>query len=477
MHDSPLVDGRFLLLDSLGRGGMATVYRAFDRLDERMVALKVQREAAPPGPSHPLAAEYDAWARLDHPNVVAALELAFTRTGPFGAGAPYLVLENVEGGTLGRAVPRGGVDGATLETLAADLLRALDHVHAAGLVHRDLKPTNVLVDRSAPVRPRFKLTDFGLAIPTGSPRTPGTVSGSLPYLAPETILGLPLDGRADLYGLGMLLLQAATGELPCPGGNAEDVVRWHLSGAAANLERVGSPGVKRSIARLISRDRRFRPRSAAEALTDLGIAVSSPGVSPRTYDRGERARLRLALDATRLGARHVVTLPAEPGVRDTLLRQVRFWSNVHGLELHDLESGVVRLILRLLVDPRVDARAFARRRALERWLPLTTVGEIALLDRARLPSQPSPGAARAVAAFVLDCSVERGLVLLAPDPLAPEPWVGAVTRELMRASVPGAGPRPAGGGLLLLVRRAARAALRAARDRRSSAGLPLGPVA
>ncbi len=476
MHDSSLVDGRFLLLDALGRGGMATVYRAFDRLDERVVALKVQREVAPPGPSHPLATEYDAWARLDHPNVVAALELAFTRTGPFGADVPYLVLENVDGGTLGRAVPRGGVDPTMLERLAADLLGALDHVHAAGLVHRDLKPTNVLIDRSDPRQPRFKLTDFGLATPAGSARTPGVVSGSLLYLAPETILGLPLDGRADLYGLGILLLQTATGELPCPSGAVDDVVRWHLSGASMNLERVASVGVRRLIARLTARDRRLRPRSAAAALADLVGAAPPEGPPCGAADRGERARLRLALDAARLGARRIVALPPERTVRETLLRQVRFWSHVHGLELHDLECGVVRLVLRLLADPRIGGRALARRRVLERWLPLTTVGDVPLLDRARLPAQPSVEAARAVAAFVLDCSAERGLVILAPDPLAPEPWAGAVTRELARASAPSDMPR-SGGGLLLLLRRAARATLRAARDRRSSAGVLRRPVA
>ena len=480
MHDSPLVDGRFLLLDVLGRGGMATVYRAFERVDERLVALKVQHEAGRAGPGHPLAAEYDAWARLDHPNVVAALELAYTRTGPLGAGTPYLVLENVPGGPVDRALPRGRVDGATLDRLAADLLGALDHVHAAGLVHRDLKPANVLVDSTDPQQMRFKLTDFGLAAAAGSVRKPGVVSGSLPYLAPETILGLPLDGRADLYGLGILLFQVATGGLPCPSGGAEEIVRWHLAGPSADLERiaVSAPSTwKRLVARLTSRDRALRPSCAAEALAELGAARPSENPPSLLSDRGERARLRLALDAARLGARRVVPLPAERTLRDALLRQVRFWSHVHGLDFHDLSSGVVRVVLHLLIDPRIDAGSLARRHSLDQWLPLLTVSGVPVLDRARLRSSASPSATHAVASFVLDCARERGLVLLAPDPQAKDPLTVAVTSELVRASVTADRPRPGGRGLLLLVRRAANAAPRGARSGRASAGLPLGPVA
>jgi len=480
MHDSPLVDGRFLVLDTLGRGGMATVYRAFDRLDERLVALKVQHEIGPAGPSHPLATEYDAWVRLDHPNVVSALELAYTRTGPLGAGTPYLVLENVAGGPIDRALIRGRFDGTTLARLSADLLDALDHVHTAGLVHRDLKPANVLADSADPQQARFKLTDFGLALAAGSARSPGVVSGSLPYLAPETILGLPLDGRADLYGLGILLVQVATGELPCPRSGAEEIVRWHLAGAPADLERVAPsapPAWKRLVARLIARDRGLRPASAAEALSELGVARPSQNRASPLADRGERARMRLALDAARLGARRVVPLPAERMLRDALSRQVRYWSHVHGLDFHDLGTGVVRVVLRLLVDPRIDGGSLARRRTLEQWLPLGSVGGVPVLDRARVRSSPSPQATRAVAAFVLDCARERGLVLLAADPRIEDPWTAAVTRELVRASLTADRPHPGGRGLLLLVRRRAHAAPRRERARRGSAGLPLGPVA
>ncbi len=479
MLESPLVDGRFLLLDALGRGGMATVYKAFDRVEERLVALKVQNEAAAPGPSHPLAAEYDAWARLDHPNIVEAFELAFTRAGPLAAGTPYLVLENVAGGPLQLAWPGGRLEPPILERLAADLLSALDHVHAAGLVHRDLKPANVLADTSDPARTRFKLTDFGLAAPTGTASAAGRVSGSLLYLAPEAFLGLPLDGRADLYGLGILLYQLATGELPFPRGDVAEIVRWHVGGPTADLERVRTgapPSVARLVGRLTARDRRERPASAGAAIAELGVGGCEAGPR-RAADRGERARMRLALDAARLGARRMFPLPRRPALRQALLRQIRFWSHVHALAFHDLGAGVLRLALRLLVDPRLDARALARRHALEQWLPIRSVTGVPVLDRAS-PQRPGGArASRAIGGFVLDCANERGLVLLAPAAPCDDPWTTAVVAEIARAAASPSPPRPGARGLLLLVAPSGPAARRGARAGVGSADLPLGPVA
>src|SRR6185436_1673669 len=108
------------------------------------------------------------------------------------------------------------------------ILRALDHVHRAGIVHRDLKPGNVLVGGARRGLGRVKLTDFGLASESGRSSEPGRISGSIPYVAPETILGLAVDGRADLYGLGVLLFYLSAGRLPLASQSAERWLRWHL---------------------------------------------------------------------------------------------------------------------------------------------------------------------------------------------------------------------------------------------------------
>ena len=144
-----LLDDRFLILGSLGRGGMASVFRAFDRVTQRIVAIKAQTEVRQAGPAHPLSEEYDLWTRLTHPNIARVLELRVARSGPLLRGSPYLVLEHVRGLPADRALIPGRAGSSALETFAVQVLRGLQHVHAANLVHRDVKPSNLLTDTSA----------------------------------------------------------------------------------------------------------------------------------------------------------------------------------------------------------------------------------------------------------------------------------------------------------------------------------------
>ncbi|HKQ63061.1 MAG TPA: serine/threonine-protein kinase, partial [Candidatus Polarisedimenticolaceae bacterium] len=257
-----LQDGRYLLLAALGRGGMAAVYRAFDRVGQRLVALKVPSVPEPPGPGHSLSVEFAAWSRLAHPNVVRLYELSWARSGPFPPGEPYLVLEHVAGGPAHRALPAGRSGPARVEALVTEVLRALEHVHGAGLLHRDLKPSNVLLPAG---RGPAKLTDFGLAAPLGTREEPGRINGSLPYVSPEALLGQTLDGRSDLYSLGILLYQLVTGRLPLPGAGPEALVRWHLSGPPPDPRAVRPETperLARFILRLTARSPAARPADA-----------------------------------------------------------------------------------------------------------------------------------------------------------------------------------------------------------------------
>jgi len=258
---SPFLDERFLLLETLGHGGMGSVFSAFDRVDRRLVALKVPRDEIPAGPAHPLAAEFEAWSRVRHPNVVRAYEMGRASDGPIPRGTPYLVLEHVAGRPAHQALRPGSVDPQTVEEIARQVLRALDHVHAEGLVHRDVKPGNVLVTPTRRGPGRVKLTDFGLAARTGDRSAPGRLSGSLPYASPEALLGSPIDGRADLYALGLLLHYLSTGALPFRGKTPESVIRWHLDGDEGDggIASRLPPRLARFVLRLRARDRSDRP--------------------------------------------------------------------------------------------------------------------------------------------------------------------------------------------------------------------------
>jgi serine/threonine-protein kinase len=452
---TPLQDGRFLLLETLGSGGMGRVYRAFDRAEQRLVALKVPTAPGRSGPAHPLAAEFDHWSRFSHPNIVRVYEMVCAENGPLPEGTPYLVLEHVHGRPAHRALRPGTIGSTAVENLAVQVLSALAHVHAAGYVHRDLKPGNVLAEISRRRR-HFKLTDFGLSVPAGRANRIGTLSGSLPYAAPESLLGLPLDGRADLFALGVLLYQLATGEVPGPDSDQREYLRWHLEGPALDVARTRggmSTRLRRFIRRLTMRDRDRRPDSADRALEMLGArdAWSDP-TRVRVDARGALASLRLALDAARLGSRRVFPLVRHPQLTGTLLRELRVWCQVRGLPVHALTGDVERFVLRLLADRGGDAARLVRRFDLQRHLSLVLLGGVPLRDPAsRAPVRSRSSAVQALADLVADCAAHRPLVVCAQRTDDESRLARALRKKLVRDAASRNRAVADGGGLLLVV--------------------------
>jgi tetratricopeptide (TPR) repeat protein len=207
--------GPYRIEAEVGRGGMGIVYRAFDEALQRTVAVKVLR----PGQDDPVARarlvrEARLAARFRHDHVVAVHAVADPSDG-----LPYLVMEYVPGPTLkARVRERGALPPAEAATLVAQVADALAAAHAAGLVHRDVKPSNILLD---PATGRARLTDFGLArlaADTAGLTRVGAVAGTPEYMSPEQVRGATgLDGRADVYGLGATLYEALTGEPPFRG--------------------------------------------------------------------------------------------------------------------------------------------------------------------------------------------------------------------------------------------------------------------
>jgi serine/threonine-protein kinase len=246
---------KYEIREELGRGGMATVYRAVDRRLGREVAVKVihphLRDSVEVASR--FHTEAQAVAKLRHPNIVEVYDVS-------GIDEPeqYLVVELVRGTTLRRLLQEHGpMPPEIAAAIAVEILEALAHAHASGVIHRDLKPENVLIEHrpvSAPPDDReqrasrvsVKLTDFGIAklLDAQGVTSTGQVLGSPAHMAPEQIEGGEVDGRSDVFGLGVLLYECMVGHLPFEGSNPAQVLRRVLDGTypPANIEepRVGA---------------------------------------------------------------------------------------------------------------------------------------------------------------------------------------------------------------------------------------------
>src|SRR6185312_11437730 len=240
----------------VGRGGMGRVYRAKHVALDRIVAVKLVDQSGSAALRAAVLAEARAAAKLDDPRVVAVYEVGEDK------GLPYIVLQWVDGeGLDGRVKRQGALKPEEALAIMKETLQALKAAHAAGLVHCDVKPANILVDRRGAV----KLADFGIARPAGSALGAGeTVSGSFHFMAPEQALGAPPDPRADLYAAGSTWYFALTGQMLFP-GKAMDALMRHREEAPPDVRRLRPEVTEKAsalIRRLLAKDPAERPQSA-----------------------------------------------------------------------------------------------------------------------------------------------------------------------------------------------------------------------
>ncbi|MFJ9742913.1 protein kinase [Streptomyces sp. NPDC101166] len=211
-----ILAGRYRLDTRIGSGGAADVYRGFDLRLRRAVAVKVFRPGTGVEAEEGFSSEAVILARLQHPGLVTAYD-----AGRHDDRA-YLVMQLVEGSTLKTRIAEGALSPRETAELGADLARALAHAHAEGVVHRDVKPSNILLGASN----RPYLTDFGISrLVDATTRTvTGTIVGTAAYLSPEQVLGEPVGRSADVYALGLVLLECLTGRLEYDGGPLEAAI-------------------------------------------------------------------------------------------------------------------------------------------------------------------------------------------------------------------------------------------------------------
>ena len=286
--------GAFQLVRPIARGGMAQVWAAVHLRSSVSVSIKVitGEKANDAYFRSAFLNEVRAVAGLDHPGVVRVLDYGIVPeegVGELEGGCPYLVMEPASEGTLhdGR---RKALVWPEIRTILLSLLGALGHAHARGVIHRDLKPGNVLVCGAQDPRPGLKLTDFGLARHLEDHDRPGSVEavrGTLHYMAPEQCRGLWRDHGpwTDLYALGCIAYQLATGRPPFKGLSGEDLMRAHVKTEAPPLPpRRGLPdGYAEWVGRLLLKSPWRRYSRAADAAWALSSLPEPEDIGPTRW--------------------------------------------------------------------------------------------------------------------------------------------------------------------------------------------------
>ncbi len=221
-----IIDGRYRIAGMIGRGAMADVFEAEDQRDRRAVALKILRAsvARDPEARDRFQIEASVQERIEHRNVARLYHVGVTNS------KPYLVMELLRGRSLLTVIRKQGpIEVFRAASYAWQGLQGLAATHAAGVLHRDLKPANLMLEPSEGPIDRIILIDFGFAslgVATGLTGV-GTVVGTLSYLAPERLRGERPDGRADVYGMGIILYELLVGEPPFQGTDAE-IMHAHI---------------------------------------------------------------------------------------------------------------------------------------------------------------------------------------------------------------------------------------------------------
>jgi eukaryotic-like serine/threonine-protein kinase len=276
---------RYALLERIGSGGAGVVWRAHDQLLDRTVAVKVLHRdlASDPGTTERFRAEAAAAAKLTHPHAVIVYDIGETDDGE------YLVMELVEGATLGDLLDEGSLLPGVVAALGNQVGRALGAAHARGLVHRDVKPANILVTTEGVA----KVADFGIARALGEATSrltaAGHVMGTARYLAPEQLRDERIDARADVYALGLVLHQAVTGRLPFGDGTAVEVASRRLVGDLPAPSEV-QPDIPAALDEAICRAIQLDPEGRFADGAEFAAALAQLAAPYAAKDLASRAR-------------------------------------------------------------------------------------------------------------------------------------------------------------------------------------------
>src|SRR3954469_1843951 len=320
-----ILGGRYRLVELLGQGGMARIYRGHDNQLDRDVAVKVLRPeyGRDPDFSSRFRQEAQNAASLNHPNIVAVHDYGQDELGPF------IVMELVDGEDLASIVKRSGaLPPRQAARIAAETARALQAAHQRGIVHRDIKPGNVMINRDGQV----KVGDFGIAraVAEAQMTLPGTTLGSVHYFSPEQARGDQATASSDIYSLGIVLFELLTGHRPWEADSAAAVAMARLAGPAPDPSTVrsGIPAdlvaIDRKALATEPADRWSSASSFAAALEAFLAGTAVPGVAAgatRSVDpNAPPAAGGAALGAIGLGAAAGAAGAPRPGATSATAR-------------------------------------------------------------------------------------------------------------------------------------------------------------
>ena len=304
---TPLFQDRYELGSILGRGGTCTVYRAWDTRLHRDVALK---RLEPPLSEDPhtrarFSREGKAIARLSHPALVTLIDRGSTED------TEYLVYEYVEGRPLKEVVKsEGPFEPERAGRIAGQMADGLSYAHWAGIYHRDVKPQNILLDASG----RARLTDFGIA--TGPEWTrvtrAGAIVGSSRYMSPEQVQGRPIDGRTDVYSLGIVFYEMLAGAPPFDGSTIAEIGRQHIRATPPPLSDI-RPELPAEVVRIVDRCLEKLPESRFQSMDELLGALVGVGLYELERPTGMLDGLKRAGHALRSAATEDAEAQGPPG--------------------------------------------------------------------------------------------------------------------------------------------------------------------
>ncbi len=431
-----LLDDRYEILEKIGEGGMAVVYKAFCHRLSRFVAVKIMREemAADEEFKRRFCAESHAIAMLSHPNIVAVYDVSHSYD------VEYIVMELVDGITLKQYMDkRGAISWKEALHFTKQITRALAHAHSRGIIHRDIKPQNIMLLKDGTI----KVADFGIAALENEMQESGQAVGSIHYIAPEQARGENPDARSDIYSLGIVMYEMLTGRKPYTGETIGEIAVKHMSSLPTMPSDIVPdipPELERITLKAMSCPINKRYQSANELLDDLDKFTQAQIVQEKKpeYENPAVAPVRSVSEMSRekysLRRKRSGTVAYMTGVLGGLVLILALFVFLWNFWLRDVFSPAERIALPNFVGSNYESVVNNAELAGTYNFKVTYIIDTNAESGKILSQNPEPGRSMMITpdGIAVELSVSTGVVLT-PVPDVTNMDYREATLELQRA--------------------------------------------